>query len=444
MKISTDKKRSNQYAFVLWAGLGIVLLFNLLVWIYLNQVEEKFSDELKDKLNIAGQLMSRLIDPEQIKLLIPGEQNTLQYLYHQQLLEEIRKTNSLQSIILVSPMGEILVSAPERLSTQQVSVISGSPYFKQAMSGKSSVSDLQEFAGEKFMTALMPIKDIDGFPQGVQIIEAKATYFDVIDILRNRLLLFSFINLIVILLIAILLFRVINRSMRYRAAIKEREHLVQLGTMAATVAHELRNPLGIIEGTNDIIKKKYGGSGDEIFEYIPQELKRLVTIIDNFLRFARAPQLQLSRFSISILLQKISVGLNKDELKRLEIIPAADNLEISSDENLLEQSLLNIIINALQASGENGKVTLEIKSGRKNRCRIIIKDSGPGIPNENMNKIFEPFYTTREKGTGLGLAITKRLIEQLDGSISVRNLDPVGCEFVVNIPDLSDRKGLKN
>ncbi len=444
MKISTDKKRSNQYAFVFWAGLGIVLLFNLLVWIYLNQVEEKFSDELKDKLNIAGQLMNRLIDEEQVSLLIPGEQNTLQYLYHQQLLEEIRKTSALQSIVLVSPLGEILVSAPERLSSQQVSVITGSPYFKQAMSGKSAVSDLQEFAGEKFMTAFMPIKDIDGFPQGVQIIEAKATYFDVIVVLRNRLLLFSFINLTVILLIAILLFRVINRSMKYRAAIKEREHLVQLGTMAATVAHELRNPLGIIDGTNDIIKKKYGDTGDEIFEYIPQELKRLVTIIDHFLKFARTPQLQLSRFSITSLLQRISVGLNEDELKRLEIIPVTDDMEIYSDENLLEQSLLNVINNALQAAGDHGKVSLEFKSGRKNMCRIVIRDNGPGIQTENMDKIFEPFYTTREKGTGLGLAITKRLIENIDGHISVSNLDPTGCEFVVEIPDLSGRKGLKN
>lgn len=227
MRVLIDKNKPNQYAFVLWAGLGIVLLFNLLVLIYLNQVEEKFSDELKDKLNIAGQLMSRLIDPEQIKLLIPGEQNTLQYLYHQQLFEEIHRTNSLQSITLVSPLGEILVSSPERLSSQQVSVITDSRYFKRAMRGESAVSDLQEFAGKKFMTAFMPIKDLDGFPQGVQIIETKATYFDVIVILRNRLLLFSFINLIVILLIVIPLFRVINRSMKYHAAIKEREHLVQ-------------------------------------------------------------------------------------------------------------------------------------------------------------------------------------------------------------------------
>ncbi len=436
------KRPSGTYALFFWSAFIFVLFLNLLVWLYLQQVENQFRNELKAHLSDVEQVLSQLIntynDDVDISLLMPGDESSLTHLYYRQPLEAIRNNSHLQSILLLSPKGEILIASPQNAGHGTLSSMAHNRYFKQALSGNATVSDIEQYAGESFMSAYAPVQNIDGFTVAVLVIEAKADFFSVLSSLKNRLLLFSLLNLILISLIALLLFRAIQRSMRYQAELKDQEHLVQLGTMAASVAHELRNPLGIIEGTNDVIRKKYAGQPDELFDYIPQEIKRLNGLIDHFLTFARTPQLDVASLDINELLMRLKMSLSESQRARLHIT-APDSCSTRTDAGLLEQALMNLLLNAFQASAENDSVGLHISTLKKNRLRVVVQDNGPGIPETQRETIFKPFFTTKEKGTGLGLAITKRLISYLKGTLSLDS-SPSGSRFVIEIPSLEQTK----
>jgi two-component system sporulation sensor kinase B len=284
------------------------------------------------------------------------------------------------------------------------------------------------------MSVIGPVRNADDFVLGLHLIEARANYFNVLTNLKNRLFIFSLINFLLIVLIAVGLFRAIRRTLHYEREIREREHLVQLGQMAATVAHEIRNPLGIIEGTNDLLQKKYGSAADEVFTYIPKEIERLQNLIENFLKFARIPQLHIRSFSLAELVQRITLGLNKQEQERFSIQKENRDQVITSDESLLEQALLNIINNAMQATVKKGIVSLEYKISGRKQFLIIVSDTGEGIRDEDITKIFKPFYTTKETGTGLGLAISRRLIIQLGGNIYLSSKLGTGTKISIILP----------
>jgi len=425
---------SRRYVTFFWITFFAVVTLNLVVWFYL--VEQQFKQELRDKLLTISQLMTRLIDETEISVILPGEKNSIEYLYYQQLIEDIRANNDLQSVIIVSPQSEILVSSPEILSEQKVLGLYGNTKFQSALVGNPTVSEIENFADEKFMSSFAPIQNIDGFITAVIVIEAKAVYFDVFFNLRNRLLLFSAANFIIIILIGFFLLKMINKTIKYQSEIKEQEHLVQLGTMAATVAHELRNPLNIIEGTNDVIKKKYAKTPDEIFKYIPEEIKRLSILIENFLKFTRSFQLNIEKKSIKILVDRISQSLGTDQSGRLRISLQKD-IEILTDHSLLELALLNIITNALQATDENGFVYIKFNQEKNTNLNIEVRDEGLGISQDTIDKIYEPFFTTKDKGTGLGLAITKRIVEHLKGTLIIKSEGGKGTIAHLDIPSLN-------
>jgi signal transduction histidine kinase len=425
--------RSQRYTWVFWISFILVLFLNLLIWLYVNQVEKTFENELKIRLLSLSQVIGRLIDETRYNLLVPGEQNTLAYIHFQNLISSIRQENSLQSILLFSPSGDILVASPELISVQTRSSLANTPQFVQVKKGEYSVSEIESHAGEQFMSAFGPIRDTDGFVIGVHAIEARANYFEVLVSLKRRLLVFSLLNFMLILLIALGLFRAIRKTIRFETEIKDQEHLVQLGQMAATVAHEVRNPLGIIEGTNDVIKKKYKVDDDDIFTYIPKEIERLKILIENFLRFSRTPKLQIADFKLENLYDRLKLGLSSEELSRL-IIHNNPEFTLHSDENLLEQALLNITRNSFQATKQKGSVIIDTDLTR-NQCIIRVHDTGNGIRSEDFEHIFTPFFTTRESGNGLGLAISKRLIGQLGGTIDISSVYNSGTTVTIRLPN---------
>jgi two-component system, sporulation sensor kinase D len=428
-------KGSNRYIIYFWIGFLIVIFLNVFVWVYLNQVDKQFENELKNKLLSMSTLISRLIDESEVNAILPNNQQSIEYIYYQQLLDDISQDNDLQSILIVSPNYEILVSAPEILTNQRFINLQTDRIFNTALHGVSAVSDIQNYAGEKFMSAYTPIKDVDGFVIAVLSIEAKANYFHIINNLRNRLLVFSLINSILIIMIAFFLFRMIKKSIQYQTEIKEQERLVQLGTMAATVAHELRNPLNIIEATNDIIQKKYSKNDDELFSFIPEEVKRLSVLIDNFLQFARNPELNIENKTIVQLIDRIKLNFSEHDNARLQISILDDpDTAIKTDHSQLEQALINLIKNALEASNHDEGIKIIFESLKKDKVKITIEDQGSGIQADLIDKVFDPFFTTKEKGTGLGLSITKRIIDQLNGNINIQSKEGKGTKIEFIIP----------
>ncbi len=440
--IFSHSNRHKQFVLSFWLSFIILLSLNLLIWIYLTRIRDQFGSELKSKLLTVNKLIARIIDENEISNIIPGERSSVEYLYYQQILEDLRRQSELQTIQIISPAGDVIVAAPETESSASVT----NQLFKKAKSGFPQISEIESYASQKFMSAYMPIADINGFVSAVVVIEAKAEYFTVLDQFKTRIVLLTTVNLTAILLIAFFLSRMLKRSIKYQTELKERQHLAQIGEMAATVAHELRNPLAIIEASNDIIKKKYSRQDDETFSYISDEVKRLDILIDDFLKLTKTPVINIEKINLKSLLGKLSLFINDTEMSVLSI-DAVDNIEIYSDKNLLEQIILNILRNAFQAIKKNKNkdkhVSIVIKAIKNANVNIIITDNGCGISEENLKKIFSPFFTTKEQGTGLGLSVSKRLTELLGGTIDIHSQVDKGTKVTIQLPTEKDRNGDK-
>ena len=212
------------------------------------------------------------------------------------------------------------------------------------------------------------------------------------------------------------------------------ERLSAIGEISARLAHDLRNPLTVIKGTVEIVKAK-SKNGDNSFsekqiEMMERAVARMANQIDDVLDFVKTQTLHTTRNSI---LETVSLSVAKiKKSAELSINIVGENIESVYDADKLEVVLDNIIMNAVEANNERGEVSIRIKDNN-NEILIEIEDSGSGVPQELMTKIFEPLFTTKQRGTGLGLASCKRIIEQHGGSISVKTKPSI---FSIKLPKL--------
>jgi signal transduction histidine kinase len=223
--------------------------------------------------------------------------------------------------------------------------------------------------------------------------------------------------------------------------LRKAERLSTIGELAAALAHEIRNPLGSIQGTAEILKDDFK-SGDRKYEFLEimvKESKRLNNVVEDFLRLAR-PQPVLMRECdlLEELNNVISLVSSEARSRSITLENRVDRLPvIEGDPEKLRQAFLNIILNGMQASSPGGSVIITVLPVRNESAyvELLFTDSGPGIPSEEKEKIFEPFYTTKEGGTGLGLAITRKIIEGHGGSITVESTSGSGATFHIRLPE---------
>jgi len=231
---------------------------------------------------------------------------------------------------------------------------------------------------------------------------------------------------------------------RTQKELVKKERLAALGEMAATVAHEIRNPLTSVRGFAQRIARKYSGLGDgRLGDYttiIIEEVDRLNRFIKDVLDFARHAKPQLTRVNINHSLSDL-VNLMRDEFTAQSIVVLTDlDMKIGEtilDEALLKQALLNLLQNARQAMNKGG--ILMIRTQRSGGdIRIRIADDGHGIPKDLLQKVWTPFYTTKTQGTGLGLSLVQRVIDDHNGRIQVRSREGKGTIVDIFLPVVED------
>lgn len=234
----------------------------------------------------------------------------------------------------------------------------------------------------------------------------------------------------------------ITELKRFEEEARRSERLTALGTLAAGVAHEVRNPLNAIAITAQRLKNEFVPQMD-VEEYksftqtILSEIKRMDQIINQFLSLAKAQKLNLAKTDINVFLNEI-VNLVEIEAKEKGIkieraLEKPPDIEIDKDE--MKKALLNILRNAVEATPSGKKMWIEVKERRdKKEINIKIMDSGSGIPKENISKIFQPYFTTKKKGSGLGLAIAYRIVSDHRGKIEVKSEEGKGTTFIIRLP----------
>ncbi|BCA79588.1 sensor histidine kinase [Desulfuromonas sp. AOP6] len=225
--------------------------------------------------------------------------------------------------------------------------------------------------------------------------------------------------------------------------LRRADRLSALGELSAGMAHEIRNPLGSIRGTAEIIQEGMDPT-DRRYEFsriMIQEVDRLNRVVQDFLDFARPAPIDRDRVDINAALADILVLVRQKATASGTVItfPFEGRLYVPGKEEHLKQAFLNLTLNALQAMPEGGR--LDILTNRSGaEVEIRFSDTGSGIPQENLDKIFNPFFTTREKGTGLGLAISARIIQGHGGRISVDSQPGKGTTFTLYLPAMDGQE----
>ena len=300
-----------------------------------------------------------------------------------------------------------------------------------------------------YLSLLFPaLQEVEVTPEGKGILAIRVLFFYIAAILVNR---FAVENRRQVQRLQDLSDKLeeTNRQLRRaEAGARRAERLAALGQLSAGLAHEIRNPLGVIKGSADMLNRKVAGSEPLVAElagYISSEVNRLNALVVRFLDFARPSNLELRPERISEIVDRAieaatasipNAGV-KIERHYASVLP-----DIPADPQLCEHVFVNLITNAMQAmqaQEDSSEKTLRLSIAPEtlngeSGVGVIVEDTGPGVPPELREQIFNPFFTSKKDGVGLGLSIVAKIVDDHRGSIRLENNTPHGARFHVFFP----------
>jgi signal transduction histidine kinase len=280
----------------------------------------------------------------------------------------------------------------------------------------------------------------------VELVQDISSEYQAIYRVQIRVILTSTAVMLILFLILLLVVRrgeeIIEKRALERLKLEEQlaraKHLSNLGEMTASISHEIRNPLGIIKSSAELLKKKLQNLDptNPMPGIIVEEASRLNDIITDFLSFARPPQPTLRPGHLGPLIDKALNHLSKEiENRQIEINTQFDEglSAVMIDNDMIYQTLLNLLLNAMQAIKKEGRIDVTL-TAQGEQVKLRLRDSGPGIDESILDKIWDPFFTKKEKGTGLGLGIVKQIVEAHKGQISISNASEGGASVEILLP----------
>lgn len=290
---------------------------------------------------------------------------------------------------------------------------------------------------------------LEGRPAGVVRVGFERDRMDQI-LERNRHFLFLSMGFIVLAGLFSLWFvfqnqkRHLARIEEMRKRLEQSERLSSLGQLAAGVAHEIRNPLNAISMASQRLQREFlpceedkGQEFSRLTGVVRDEIRRLNVIIEDFLTFSRSRRLELRQFSLTEVIQKLARLMGEEARARgvaLTVKSAPDALMVPMDVDKLQQALINIVKNALESIDGTGSIDIVLEKQPGDRAVVRISDTGAGLAPGEIEKIFDPDYTTKEKGLGLGLPIAYEIIRGHGGTIDVQSSQGRGTTFEISLP----------
>jgi signal transduction histidine kinase len=420
--------------------------------------------ELGRRLATAATSVAMLILPEQLSAIAGGDELSNTYANLRHRVEQARERLAVRRVLLVAR--DLTVRADSEsalpLGAQAHELGADAPEIEKAGAGQATASPL--FVGR------------DGLPYkrgyarvgetGFAVVEASAQYLDALAAFRRWLLLGGIVSLGMIAVLATWLSRrmtgplerlasaaerighgdlagavvvetrdeigyLASRLDEMRAALRARDERMQM--MLAGIAHEVRNPLGGLELYAGLLREGLAGEPERLGEIarIEREIGYLKNVVTDFLDFARRPPLALETFPVAALLDEIAEIARPATGGPALSVECQPRLVARADRAQLRRALLNLAKNAVAAAGASGRVVLAARAEPNAQDRIAweIRDSGPGVPDEIRDKIFTPFFTTRERGTGLGLAFVAEIARDHGSAVSVDRASEGGARF---------------
>jgi PAS domain S-box-containing protein len=218
----------------------------------------------------------------------------------------------------------------------------------------------------------------------------------------------------------------------------EQAALAQVGQLAAVVAHEVRNPLAGIKGAVQVLMSRRAADDPEVtvMKEITERIDGLSELINDLMVFSRPRSLAWGRVDLlTVAHDTVSLTHRDPAAGQVEIVVAGAPVTIFGDADLIRAALLNLVINAAQAMGGQGRIDLTVAADRPAGAIVTVRDSGPGMPQELLVRVFEPFFTTKARGGGLGLPIARRTAERHGGTLTLACPPGGGTVATLALPD---------
>jgi len=369
----------------------------------------------------------------------------------QKAVDEAGQTPGVVFVTVLDGWGAVLGARGEQPASQEMSAQE-----KELLSGTVAVAARGIKLGEKEHLMVMAPLSLEGRPAGIVRVGFERDRMDQI-LERNRHFLFLSMGFIVLAGLFSLWFvfqnqkRHLARIEEMRKRLEQSERLSSLGQLAAGVAHEIRNPLNAISMASQRLQREYmpceqdkGAEFGRLTGVIRDEIRRLNIIIEDFLTFSRSRRLELREFSLTEVIQKLARLMGEEARVRgiaLTVRPEQDALMVPMDVDKLQQALINIVKNAMESIEGTGSIDIVMEKRPGERAVVRISDTGSGLAPGEIEKIFDPDYTTKEKGLGLGLPIAFEIVRGHGGTIRVQSSPGRGTTFEVELPTKTPSAG---
>ena len=386
---------------------------------------ERLDEALGERLAAVARTAAYLVDGDSLAVWAIDPRESLEFIWLSSRLEQIRLENELAEITLCDTDEQVLVSAAGRLRRGEKNLFwdLDRESVQIARGGFLAVSRLYRVDALYQKSAHAPIFALDGRVTGVLTVEGNADFFDSLQALRNWAVLTGAAVLVFLSLMGWLLYRLQTGMERYRASVMRQENLATMGRMTAGIAHEIRNPLGIISGAAQHLRRRLNEVGieDEMAGFIPDEVARLDRILKGYLAFGSDTAAELESVDLELTVRR-TVRLLADDFATTghELVVSVDGDlgPVQSDPRRLQQVLLNLLLNAREAMADPGPIQVDLRK-EGGEVVLTITDEGAGLQGLSDEKLFAPFWTSKEKGSGLGLSVARRILAEQGGRLQL-------------------------
>ena len=379
------------------------------------------------------------------------------YLALQVLLEELRSSTGLVSAAALDSAGILLYDTRGAEHQRERSPLGrlAPEALTQALSGSPVVTPGYRVDGHLLRAGLAPI--LEAIPAealapdagagrvpehggrrvvGVLAVQSRVDYLDVLAEFQRTLLLTALLSALGITVLAVVNLRVASSTAQLERRLSRAENLAAMGRLTATLAHEIKNPLAIIRGSAERLGK-LDADARRWADSVVEETDRLTRTVGRYLQFARGEASEGGDGDAARALGETLDLLDGEFRSRRATLtrpePAPIALPVRLDNESLKQVFLNLMLNALEAIGEGGRLAVSVGE-RQGRVAVSFADDGPGIPPETLRQLGNPFMTTKARGSGLGLFLSRRLVQAAGGTLEIESEVGRGTTCTVHLP----------
>lgn len=400
---------------------AVVLLFNLHGWLLLARTSQALEAELGARLRAVAVTLAAAAegcDPT----AAAG------------LLETVRAENDLFAALIVNESLAVIAATG---GGSRVAPEADAAAILAAFSGEPTESPVHAAGRYRLKSAYAPLYDSLGLPSAVVGVEADAGFFAALGDLRRGLIAANVASAAILAAIVLISAALARRALALEQAAGRAGSLALIGRLSAAVAHDVRNPLGIIRAAAERLRRRHGDEPET--GYITAEVDRLNRLITGYLNLGATRPGEPEEIDLPALAEEAVRDLDHETRGRgiAVTVTAESPPPVRSGRIELRQALLNLLLNAIQAQPGGGSIAVRVTAERRRGrqwAALSVADSGPGIAARDRRRVFEPFYTTREKGSGLGLFSVKRIVEAQGGRVDVDSTPGRGTTFTIRLP----------